>query len=83
MQKFGDGLWELGLSKRDEIGGVGKRTPRRSQATIYRLRLSPVLFSFFLISEINFELKTIPGNLEIVIKPRKIIQKLIKIKENY
>jgi hypothetical protein len=28
MQKFGDGFWELGLSKRDEVGGVGKRTPR-------------------------------------------------------
>jgi hypothetical protein len=47
MQKFGEGLWELGLSKRDEVGGVGKRTPRRSLATIYWPRLSPTLFSFF------------------------------------
>jgi hypothetical protein len=31
--------------------------------------------------EINFELKTIPGNPEIVIKPRKILQKLRKIQE--
>jgi hypothetical protein len=26
MQKFGEGSQELGLSKRDEVGGVGKRT---------------------------------------------------------
>jgi hypothetical protein len=57
MQKFGEGLWELGLSRRDEIGGVGKRTPTRSPTTIYCPRLSPTLFSlFFLISEINFGL---------------------------
>jgi hypothetical protein len=48
MQKFGEGLWKLGLSKRDEVGGVGKRMPRRSPATIYWPRLSPILFSFFL-----------------------------------
>jgi hypothetical protein len=83
MQKFGEGLWELGLSKRDEVGGVGKRTPRRSSATIYWPRLSPILFSFFLISEINFGLKIIPENSEIIIKSRKILQKLIKIQENY
>jgi hypothetical protein len=47
MQKFGEGLWELGLSKRNEVGGVGKRTPWRSPATIYWPRLSPVLFSLF------------------------------------
>jgi hypothetical protein len=47
MQKFGEGLWELGLSKRDEVGGVGKRTPRRSPTTIYWPRLSPTLFSLF------------------------------------
>jgi hypothetical protein len=69
MQKFGEGLWELGLSKRNEVGGVGKRTLRRSSATIYWPRLSPILFSlFFLISEINFGLKIIPGNPEILNK---------------
>jgi hypothetical protein len=47
MQKFGKGLCELGLSKRDEVGGVGKRTPRRSRVTIYYPRLSQILFSFF------------------------------------
>jgi hypothetical protein len=83
MQKFGEGLWELGLPKRNEIGGVGKRTPRRSPATIYWPRLSPILFSFFLISEINFGLKIIPGNPEILIKSRKILRKLRKIQENY
>jgi hypothetical protein len=67
-------LWELGLSKRDEVGGVGKRTPRRSPATIYWSRLSPILFSlFFLVSEINFGLKIISGNPEIIIKSRKIL----------
>jgi hypothetical protein len=40
--------------------------------------LSPILFSFFLISEINFGLKIIPGNPEIIIKSRKILQKLRK-----
>jgi hypothetical protein len=79
MQKFGEGLWELGLSKRNEIGGVGKRTPRRSSGTIYWLRLSLILFSLFLISEIDFRLKIIPGNPEIIIKSRKILQKLRKI----
>jgi hypothetical protein len=47
MQKFGEGLWELGLSKRDEVGGVGKRMPRISPATIYWPRLSPILLSLF------------------------------------
>jgi hypothetical protein len=83
MQKFGEGLWELGLSKRNEVGGVGKRTPRRSPATIYWPRLSPILFSLFLISEINFGLKIIPGNPEILIKSGKILRKLRKIQENY
>jgi hypothetical protein len=84
MQKFGEGLWELGLSKRNEVGGVGKRTPRRSPATIYWPRLSVILFSlFFLISEINFGLKIIPRNPEILIKSRKIPRKLRKIQENY
>jgi hypothetical protein len=46
MQKLGDGSWELGLSKRDEVGSVGKRMPRRSSGTIYWPRLSLVLFSF-------------------------------------
>jgi hypothetical protein len=46
--------------------------------------LSLILFSlFFLISEINFGLKIISGNPEIIIKPRKILQKLRKIWENY
>jgi hypothetical protein len=76
-------LWELGLSKRNEVGGVGKRTPRRSPATIYWSRLSPILFSLFLISEINFGLKIIPGNPEILIKSGKILRKLRKIQENY
>jgi hypothetical protein len=83
MQKFGEGLWELGLSKRDEVGGVGKRTPRRSPATIYWTRLSLIVFSFFLISEINFGLKIIPENPEIIIKSRKILRKLRKNQENY
>jgi hypothetical protein len=69
MQKFGEGLWELGLSKRDEVGGVGKRTPRRSPTTIYWPRLSPTLFSLFS----NFGLKIIPRNPEIIIKSRKIL----------
>jgi hypothetical protein len=73
MQKFGEGLWELGLSKWNEVGGVGKRTPRRSLATIYWSRLSPILFLFFLISEINFKLKIIPENPKIIIKTRKIL----------
>jgi hypothetical protein len=81
MRKFGEGLWELGSSKRDEVGGVGQRTPRRLSATIYWPRLSPVLFSFFLISEINFGLKIIPENLEIIIKSRKILQKLGKFRK--
>jgi hypothetical protein len=55
------------LSKRDEVGGVGKRTPRRSQAIIYWP-------DFFLISEINFGLKIIPENPEIIIKSRKILR---------
>jgi hypothetical protein len=56
MQKFGEGMWEIGFSKWDEVGGVGKRTPKRSPATIYWPRLSSILFSFFLVSEINFGL---------------------------
>jgi hypothetical protein len=83
MQKFGEGLWELGLSKRNEVGGVGKRTPRRSPATIYWPRLSPILFSFFIISEINLGLKIILGNPEMLIKSRKILRKLRKIQETY
>jgi hypothetical protein len=83
MQKFGEGFWELGLSKWNEVGGVGKRTPKRSSGAIYWLRLSPILFSLFLISEINFGLKIIPGNLEILIKSRKILRNLRKIQENY
>jgi hypothetical protein len=47
MQKFGDGLWELGLSKRDEVDDVGKRKPRRSSGAIYWPRLSSVWFPFF------------------------------------
>jgi hypothetical protein len=69
--------------KWDEVGGVGKRTPRRSLATIYWPRLSPTLFSLFLISEINFGLKIIPGNPEIIIKSRKILRMLKTIQENY
>jgi hypothetical protein len=80
MQKFGEGFWELRQSKRNELGGVGKRTPRRSSGAIYWPRLSPILFSsFFLISEINFGLKLIPENPEIIIKSRKILRKLRKI----
>jgi hypothetical protein len=45
--------------------------------------LSPILFSFFLISEINFGLKIISGNPEIIIKSRKILRKLRKVQENY
>jgi hypothetical protein len=45
--------------------------------------LSPVLFSFYLISEINFGLKIILENPEIIIKSRKILRKLRKIQENY
>jgi hypothetical protein len=81
MQKFGEGLLELGLSKRDEVGGVGKRTPRKSPATIYWPRLIPILFSFFLILEINFGLKIIPENLEIVIKSRKILESSEKLRK--
>jgi hypothetical protein len=44
---------------------------------------SDFIFPFFLISEINFGLKIISGNPEIIIKPRKILQKLRKIWENY
>jgi hypothetical protein len=74
MQKFGEGFWELGLSKRDNVGGVGKRMTRRSSGVIYWPRLSLILFSFFfLISGINFGLKTIPRNPEIIIKPREIL----------
>jgi hypothetical protein len=79
MQKFSEGLWELGLSKRNEVGGVGKRTPRRSSGAIYWPRLSPILFSLFS----NFGLKIIPGNSEIIIKSRKNLRKLRKIQENY
>jgi hypothetical protein len=83
MQKFGEGLWELGLSKRNEVGGVGRTMPRRSSGSIYWPRLSPVYFPFFLISEINFGLKIIPGNPEIIVKSRKILRKLRKIQENH
>jgi hypothetical protein len=67
MQKFSEGLWELGLSKRNEVGGVGKRTPRRSSGAIYWPRFSPIIFSLFS----NFGLKIILGNPEIIIKSRK------------
>jgi hypothetical protein len=81
MQKFSEGLWELGLSKWNEVGGVGKRTPRRSSGAIYWPRLSLILFSLFLISEINFEIKIIPRNPEIIIKSRKILRKLEKFRK--
>jgi hypothetical protein len=80
---FSEGLWELGLSKRNEVGGIGKRTPRRSSGAIYWPRLSPILFSLFSNFGINFGLKIIPGNPEIIIKSRKILRKLRKIWENY
>jgi hypothetical protein len=83
MQKFGEGLWELGLSKWNEVGGIGKRTPMRSMGAIYWPRLNPILFSLFLISEINFGLKIILGNPEIIIKSRKILRKLRKNQENH
>jgi hypothetical protein len=67
----------------DEVGGVGKTTPRRSPITIYWPRLSPILFSFFPISKTNFGLKIIAENPEIIIKTRKILRKLRKIQENY
>jgi hypothetical protein len=79
MQKFGEGLWELGLSKRNEVGGVRKRTPRRPSGAIYWPRLSPVLFSFFS----NFGLKIIPRNPKVIIKSRKLLRKLRKIQENH
>jgi hypothetical protein len=79
MQKFDDSFGELGLSKWDEVSSVGKKTPRRSPTTIYWPRLSPILFFLFLISEINFGLRIIPGNPEIIIKSRKILRKLRKI----
>jgi hypothetical protein len=44
---------------------------------------SDFIFPFFLISEINFRLKIILGNPEIIIKSRKILHKLRKIQENY
>jgi hypothetical protein len=81
MQKFSEGLWELGLSKRNEVGGVGKRTPRRSSGAIYWPRLSSILFSFFLISKINLGLKIISGNPEIIIKSRKILRSSEKFRK--
>jgi hypothetical protein len=39
---------------------------------------SDFIFPFFLISEINFGLKIIPGNPESIIKSRKILRKLRK-----
>jgi hypothetical protein len=44
---------------------------------------SDFILLFFLILEINFRLKIIPGNPEILIKSRKILRKLRKIQENY
>jgi hypothetical protein len=43
---------------------------------------SDFIFPFFLILEINFGLKIIPGNTEILIKSRKILRKIRKIQEN-
>jgi hypothetical protein len=48
--------------------------------------LAEIEFDFiflFLISEINFRLKIILENPEIIIKSRKILRKLRKIQENY
>jgi hypothetical protein len=42
-----------------------------------------IIFPFFLISEINFGLKIIPENPEIIIKSRKILRKLRKTQKNY
>jgi hypothetical protein len=42
---------------------------------------SDFIFPFFLISEINFGLKIIPGNPEILIKSRKILRKLKKFRK--
>jgi hypothetical protein len=39
------------------------------------------ILPFFLSSEINFGLKIIPGNPEIIIKPRKILRKLRKFRK--
>jgi hypothetical protein len=39
---------------------------------------SNFIFPFFLISEINFGLKIISGNPEIIVKSRKILRKLRK-----
>jgi hypothetical protein len=40
-----------------------------------------IFLFFFLISEINFGLKIIPGNPEIIIKSRKILRKLKKFRK--
>jgi hypothetical protein len=44
---------------------------------------SDFIFPFFLISEINFGLKIITRNPEILIKSRKILRKIRKNQENY
>jgi hypothetical protein len=43
--------------------------------------LSPILFPFFLISEINFRLKIIPGNPEILIKSQKYFESSEKFRK--
>jgi hypothetical protein len=83
MQKFGESLWELGLSKRNENGGVGKDAKEIADNYLLAEVESDFIFLFFLISEINFGLKIISGNPEILIKSRKILKKLRKIQENY
>jgi hypothetical protein len=47
MQKFGEGLWELGLSKWNEVGGIGKRTPKEIAGNYLLAEIESDLFSFF------------------------------------
>jgi hypothetical protein len=51
MQKFGEGSWELGLSKRNEVGGVGKRSEEIIGSYLLPEIESDFIFPFFLISE--------------------------------